>query len=487
MKPSLFTRWTHWIGRRFAVRRPAGTTVPGTEPAPPQVTEETLRIDAATLLAVVAGLERLQETVARSDIMAHAEARGYLTPEEDDRVRQGLLAYRNHRLALYDIILRLEQYRQLRPAGLRLRAFMVAFASALTLYARSLRLQQLASQSSLVRNKLNEPEPKFELEAGFFDEVMAGYCSLRNFGLVHMASWFWLWRRRSIRRLVRREPTPWEAIERLIVSQREAFKTLLLTFWHSRWELGWRSLWTTLRAPAHRAQYSVRAGVGRRFASSWLQPALHRPIAGAQLDRLRAMLHAGDVLLMRAEGKLTASLLPGFWAHAAIHLGGEEPIIEAVSSGVRIVSLEECLDADHVLVLRPNLTPGETQAALDEARRHLGKPYDFDFDFNLSSRLVCTGLVYRSFHGRGAIRFDLRKRLGRQTLTGDDLVAQATAADKSGNAGMDPVLLILRGGKDWQWEEATDRIRVLLQQISQGWRPLGGTATHGLSPAETSP
>jgi hypothetical protein len=450
------------------------------------VTEDSLCVDVDTLLDVVAGLERLQENAEQSEIMTVAEVRGYLTPDEDDRVRQTLLAYRNYRLVLYDIILRLENYRRLRPAGLRLRAFMVAFAAALTLYARSLRLQQLAAQSPLVRGKLNEPEPKFELEAGFFDEVMEGYGSLRNYGLVWLASWFWLWRRRAIRRLVRREPQPWAEVERLIVTQRRAFKALLLNFWRHRWQLGWHALWATLTAPAHRAQYSVRAEVGRRFANSWLQRARHQPIADANLDRLREALQPGDVLLMRAEGKLTASLLPGFWAHAAIHLSREEPIIEAVSSGVRIVSLEKCLDADHVLVLRPNLSVAETQAALEEARRHLGKPYDFDFDFNLSSRLVCTGLVFRSFHGRGPVAFQLRERLGRHTLTGDDLVAQATRSTRTAPAGMTPVLLMLRHADGWRIEDNTSSILELLSRISEGWRPLGDAESPNTKPVATT-
>jgi len=482
VRPSAITRRADWIARRFTARPPSRATQAPHEPGHGHVTEESLRIETSTLIDVAAGLDRLQVSVEQSPILTAAEARGYLTPDEDDRVRQALLAYRNYRLVLYDIILRLEDYRTLRPAGLRLRAFMVAFAAALTLYARSLQLQQLAAQSPLVRGKLNEPEPKFELEAGFFDEVMEGYGSLRNYGLVWLASWFWLWRRRAIRRLVRREPQPWAEVERLIVAQRKAFKTLLLTFWRHRWQLGWHALWTSLASPAQHAQYALRSRVGRRFANSWLQPGLHQPVGGTELLRLRGVLQPGDVLVMRAEGKLTASLLPGFWAHAALHLGEGNQIIEAVSSGVRIVSLEECLDADHVLVLRPRLTPEERTLALEEARRHLHKPYDFEFDFNLSSRLVCTGLVYRSLHGRGPVEFTLRKRLGRHTLTGDDLVSQAVAPSESRPAGMDPVLLILRCEHGWLVEDTPEPIRAALQRITNGWRPVGDGQSHPASP-----
>jgi len=55
------------------------------------------------------------------------------------------------------------------------------------------------------------------------------------------------------------------------------------------------------------------------------------------------------------------------------------------------------------VVLRCALESKYVAHAIGEALGHLGKPYDFEFDFNQSSRIVCTGLVYRSFHKRGAI------------------------------------------------------------------------------------
>jgi hypothetical protein len=255
--------------------------------------------------------------------------------------------------------------------------------------------------------------------------------------------------------------------------------------------------------------------VGERFAGTWLHQDQHRPLTDDLLEHLRARLQPGDVLLMRAEGKLTASLLPGFWAHAAIYLGkrnsgfashlsgnasdarhsqppgrdsriphgvdqlnesekdkdgpgaDQDWVIEAVSPCVRIASLKACLDADHVLVLRPRLTPAEMGMAIQEALCHLHKPYDFEFDFNLSSRVVCTGLVFRSFHGRGPIAFELVKRLGNYTLTGDDLVEQATAG-----GGMTPVLLMLRRGPGWSVEERTRPIAACLRALRRGWRPL---------------
>ena len=150
--------------------------------------------------------------------------------------------------------------------------------------------------------------------------------------------------------------------------------------------------------------------------------------------------------------------------------------IEASSPRVRVSPLEVCLRADHVVVLRPNLAPGQICAALREALRHLGKPYDYEFDFNCSSRVVCTELIYRSYHRRGACLFPLVKRLGRFTLSGDDIVnyaldALARTGGESGTVPLRPIALRLLRRDGQVHAVAPERIISLLQRIRQGWRP----------------
>jgi hypothetical protein len=106
---------------------------------------------------------------------------------------------------------------------------------------------------------------------------------------------------------------------------------------------------------------------------------------------------------------------------------------------------------------------------------HLGKPYDFEFDFNNSSRIVCTELVYRSYHNRGTMTFSLTKRLGRFTLTGDDIIAHALdGMGESGEAKIvrfQPVALVLKRRDGQPHAAPPERIPPLLRRISQGWRP----------------
>jgi uncharacterized protein YycO len=66
-------------------------------------------------------------------------------------------------------------------------------------------------------------------------------------------------------------------------------------------------------------------------------------------------------------------------------------LIEAVSEGVVFTTAEHSIgEADSVAVLRPRLTPEQTKEVIARAFSHVGKPYDFDFDFFSGDKLVCT-------------------------------------------------------------------------------------------------
>jgi hypothetical protein len=76
-------------------------------------------------------------------------------------------------------------------------------------------------------------------------------------------------------------------------------------------------------------------------------------------------------------------------------------------------------------VLRPRLTDKQKAQAIARAFAHVGKPYDFEFDFFSADKLVCTELVYRSYEGM--ISFDLVKIMGRNTLPALEICRKFTA------------------------------------------------------------
>jgi len=127
--------------------------------------------------------------------------RGYFTPQEDDAVRQMLLSYRNYRRALWEIIHRHKSYARRDMRDLRLRGFVIGYCAALALYRRSLRLMEVVEADRALRSKLNEPDGKFGLEGGFFEDVLLSYTSIYNYLKVAQAHLYRLAKRRLIRAL----------------------------------------------------------------------------------------------------------------------------------------------------------------------------------------------------------------------------------------------------------------------------------------------
>ena len=203
-----------------------------------------------------------------------------------------------------------------------------------------------------------------------------------------------------------------------------------------------------------KALYGLQKAVSRLISDIYTDPA-HDPALPANVcERLRGVLSPGDVLITRKEHALTNYFLPGFWPHAAFYLGDceqlkaygiaghgnvkprwkrlfecdrTEPrrVLEAMKDGVWIRSLASPFASDALAVLRPRLSKPDIAEAITRGLFHDGKPYDFDFDFTRSDRLVCTEVVYRSYEGVGGLSFPLTRRAGRMTLSAEDLMRMA--------------------------------------------------------------
>jgi hypothetical protein len=193
-------------------------------------------------------------------------------------------------------------------------------------------------------------------------------------------------------------------------------------------------------------------------------------ISAQQIEAFQGQLKPGDILLERRNWYLSNAFLPGFWTHAALYVGtiedlralkiADEPtlqphmeeylkpagdgrdrtVIESVSEGVILSSLTESLHADYVAVLRPRLSETEIAQAIVRAFRHHGKPYDFEFDFFTSDKLVCTELVYRAYEGM--LHFDLVRVMGRATLPALELVRKFAREREQPSRELDFVMFL---------------------------------------------
>ena len=111
------------------------------------------------------------------------------------------------------------------------------------------------------------------------------------------------------------------------------------------------------------------------------------------------------------------------------------------STAAASATLEHCIGvADAAAVLRPRVTESEVREAIARAFSHLGKSYDFDFDFFTSDRLVCTELVYRCYDG--CIQFPLVDVMGRKTLPPTELVRKFVTERGRDSAQLDCVCFL---------------------------------------------
>lgn len=413
---------------------------------------EEITAGALTVTHVAAHFERLKESARQLAKAATASQRGYFTPTEDEETRHLLVSYWQSRNALIEVVLSFHQNEDL-PDELRPTGFLVAYAGALVLVDAARFLRDQFHERPIVRSKLNEPEPQFGILEGTYDRIQKSLTSpVHAWHLYHAVRY--LEEHRQPLREAAADPAMAPLME-IIDRLHERVAVGVGQYAVARIRVIARELATTVgRDLFFRALYGLQKAVSRLISDVYTKsdhhPALPPPVA----EQLRQVLQPGDVLITRKEHALTNYFLPGYWPHAALYLGSsaqlqsldiadhenikprwrqllqfdphkQQRVLEALKDGVRIRSLSSPMTADAILVLRPQLDRSDISRALCRGLFHDEKPYDFDFDFTRSDRLVCTEVVYRSYENVGGIRFDLTPRAGRLTLAAEDLIRMA--------------------------------------------------------------
>jgi len=186
-------------------------------------------------------------------------------------------------------------------------------------------------------------------------------------------------------------------------------------------------------------------------------------ITAKQIQSYVGRLETGDILFERREWNANNLGIPGFWTHNALYVGtidkldrelqgvaelnglsfsqylqkenpdaynkmlsrdkfGYEYAIIELKRGVIFESLEESTRADSLGVLRvKNLTASDKFNIVMEAMSHVGKPYDYDFDFSTDNALICSELTYKSHKVTGKLHADLRTVSGRPMISPNQL------------------------------------------------------------------
>ncbi len=415
-----------------------------------------LESNQLTVLHLATFFEELKAGARHVVAGAGATKRGYFSPREEEATGELLVSYWHARNALFDLITTLRRAPAL-PGVNQDRAFLIGFAAALLLVDAARFLREAVEARPLVKRKLNEPISAFGVPAGVYDTIQKSLLSARHGWHLYYSVKYFEEHKRSLEE--RAEEQNWADLLSIIHRLRHQLDVPIAQFASAKLSMRSRRIKGHVKHTLFgRALFGLQKLMGTLVADKYLrlghQPALPPGIAAEIQGRLRP----GDVLAVRKEYALTNYFLPGYWPHVALYLGpvdmlprlgfsdrqgALEPqwrhlqetsrnagvVIESMRDGVQLRSLTSPFGADSIVVLRPRLVASDVTEALSRSLNHHGKPYDFSFDFTRSDRLVCTEVVYRAYDGIGTVQMPLIQRMGRPTLSGNDLIGMAVTGE----------------------------------------------------------
>ncbi|HEV2295048.1 MAG TPA: YiiX/YebB-like N1pC/P60 family cysteine hydrolase [Tepidisphaeraceae bacterium] len=486
------------------------TAVVDMEPSPlahltPDELDAQLAADLNRLRIVSAGIDELgaksERTFARISETRSREKRDYFLPSEEDEIRAQFMSYLAYRAALLRLVATYGNFQSIARPDARARCFLVGYGAGANVMRASTLLATTYGKEPAIRRKLNEADAACGMRAGEFDRIYDAVASDRNaVTFEEMAGYFRAhrdrWRREKV---LADEQLAW--VEGQIERAIEDVKARRFDRSRARWERIIARVGSNVYVPV----YDVRSVVSTLIGDTRI---VKRPpfIAHAQVKAMQSQLQPGDILLERRNWYASNAFLPGFWPHAAIYVGtprdlqrlgliaaggssgftasdpqiqqhldaylkpahdGEaHTVLESVSEGVIFNSLTESMGADYVAVLRPRLSDAQKAQAIARAFAHVGKPYDFEFDFFSSDKLVCTELVYRSYEG--LIDFDLVKIMGRDTLPALEICKKFAAERGRADRQLDFVLFL-----DAVPQDRTARLATVDDFVASAHRPRG--------------
>ncbi|MCE9634652.1 MAG: hypothetical protein K8T90_03015, partial [Planctomycetes bacterium] len=392
--------------------------------------------------------------------------RDFHDPATDAVVRGQFLSYLTCRERLLRLVWYYRDSQTSSPGPQSDRAFVVSYAASIELFARGMQLVEAFDGHRLAVAKLNEGDPSWGIPPGVYDRIRRNLADARALNAMTTAT-----SRFVSLRDAGSLPTggAWPRIVERAAAGADVASVLAAKHWHYAWDAA------VARAVGHANEGYYAASTE---ISTWIgdtriraRPDNRGLVTPEQLESVRARLLPGDIILERRNWYLSNAFLPGYWPHATLYVGGEEGIaqlgiaadprvaphlaairapdqegrrrviLEAISEGVVFTSLEESIGgADAICVLRPRLPRARCAEAVAKGIRHAGKPYDFEFDFFSTDRLVCSEVVYQAY--TEDLHFPLVEIVGRKTLPPIEFVRMWTTERSRPDARFDVIAFL---------------------------------------------
>lgn len=388
------------------------------------------------LQAVDQGMPRPEDLVRELEDATAAQARGYYLPDEDERLRHVFSAYLEIREGLKMVLARVEPWID-KKDGLgaedRFRAFVIGFTASCMLLRSGSYVVRIASGKPVVAQKLDEAEPRFGIIRKSFTDIYRAQSSVPRMWKFHLAWRFYDEYRRHI--LAMSDDRMVGSVVPLLVAEEPFMEKRRREYLAKRFRYRLHSFFRRNRSGFENTMFHMLE-LGGRAVSELRDPmsgfiAMPKRVPGEPLEAIRGFLKPGDIIVTRHKDALTNVFLPGYWPHAALYVGeqvGGGNVVEAKKDGVLLRELDETLRVDSFVVLRADVEDTVLAEVVFRAMSHVGKLFDFAFDFRQADRLACTNLVYRSWHGMAGMHFRLGEQSGRFCLPAEDLIEQTLSS-----------------------------------------------------------
>ncbi|GMV79624.1 MAG: hypothetical protein AMXMBFR7_08080 [Planctomycetota bacterium] len=404
--------------------------------------------DEAGLADLLNGLDELEARALKLRSEFESGERTYYKQADNDAVRQELMAYLGYRKALLHLLWKYREAGEVRREDLRLRAGLLSCTAAAVLYEASAKFVT-GFQCDETIKKLNEAAPQWDIPAGTYDTIKANLAQLDNLKHLHEALAYHRSQAEGFARTGLHKTEPQALFHARIARATETIERLGGEVWKTKVSLAATDVTGLGKSIAYGAQSMIATWIGdTKIRAPREGQAL---LTAEDLERLRGLLQPGDILIERRNWYLSNMFLPGYWPHAALYVGAADElhelglhtdpriaphwdafaaadehghahvVVEALSEGVVCTSLEHSAGGgDSVAVLRPRLSLEQKKEAIARGFSYVGRPYDFEFDFFSTDKIVCTELVFRAYDG--VVDFPLVDVMGRKTLPAIEIV-----------------------------------------------------------------
>lgn len=448
-------------------------------------------LDTRQVRELDAELEQMVERLESAELFAGTpkDARRGLTKAEEDLLRGVWAGFWDNAFALDQIRVFYEDWYRFDPSRAEreklIRSYLLTFDAELSLYEKSLRLSRLVLKNPEAVKFLDAPHPSLDLPEHTFSLFRQEFQGVRDQGRVLAGERYLRFLEQAAAARRAAEEGGFEELRWQVEAHLAEIKSMA--------GLPERAV-QTVRADLQLLKRAVRRTwfPAQKHVAEWMGDIKFRRvgeylITPEQVAAASEVLQPGDLLLGRKNWYLSNVGLPGFWPHAMLYLGppekleaafggdevravmeeltgerlglaealaktfpirwgeylaprqlahgGTAPIevLEALGEGVLLNTMQDTA-GDYLAALRPRLGPAAKARAIFKAFGHLGKPYDFDFDFATDHALVCTEVVWRSYRaadGQGGLDLPLVEVAGRLTLPANEIARYyAETADR---------------------------------------------------------